>query len=379
MARIKLAEYAAKKLLYPESPGVAIFVDSLDKDLSELDNAMSYIIKVDQGIKKRGKQGLIRLNVTKETAKQAVNELAEKGYRRFIAEPMVTHEDSEEQYVSFERTRSGITLLHSDHGGVDVEAHPETIQRFSVDDAPLPDDFVTHITDCMDKHHLSFVEINPLIIRDGKPLLLDAAVLADSAGEYQSGWSEHDIVEPTTLTEDERGIKELNDNSPAAFTFRILNPDGAIWLLLSGGGASITIADEAMNMGHADLVGNYGEYSGGPTTEESYLYAKAVLASALKSKAPKKAIVIAGGVANFTDVAKTFKGLIRALEERKDELKQAGIKVFVRRGGPNEKEGLRAMETFLKTHDLYGSVHGSSVVLTDVIHEAVDAVETDHA
>jgi len=75
---------------------------------------------------------------------------------------------------------------------------------------------------------------------------------------------------------------------------------------LSGGGASITIADEAMNQGKSSLVGNYGEYSGGPSTEETYLYTLDVLRQVLTSKAPKKAIIIAGGVANFTDVKKTF-------------------------------------------------------------------------
>lgn len=379
MARIKLAEYTAKKLLIPNYLGKPLFLESLEHDAAQLDATTNYIVKVDQGIKKRGKQGLIKLNVTAENAEQAVQELAAKGYRRFIAEPMLPHADSEEKYVSFERGRDGIKVLYSEHGGIDVEAHPESIGSFSVDTVPLPRDFVSHIVDIMNRNHFSFLEINPLVIQNNVPLPLDAAVLADSAGAYQSDWGEDDVVEATTISEDEHTVKELNDNSPAAFTFRILNPDGAIWLLLSGGGASITIADEAMNMGHADLVGNYGEYSGGPTTEESYLYAKAVLTSALKSKAPRKAIVIAGGVANFTDVAKTFKGLIRALDEIKDELKAADVKVFVRRGGPNEKEGLKAMETFLKTHDLYGSVHGSSTVLTDVIHEAIDAVETHDA
>ena len=375
MARVKLAEYAAKKLLVPDYQGHALFLDSVENDASDLDDNTNYIVKVDQGIKKRGKQGLIKLNVAKQDAVKAVRELADKGYRRFIVEPMLAHEDNEERYVSFERLRDGVKILYSEHGGVDVEEHPESIATYNVDNSPLPHSFVDHVVNVMNRNHLSFVEINPLVIHGETPLLLDAAVLADSAGAYQAGWRESDIVEATSVSEDERTIRELNDNSPAAFTFRILNPDGALWLLLSGGGASITIADEAMNAGHADLVGNYGEYSGGPTTEESYLYAKAVLASALKSTAPKKAIIIAGGVANFTDVAKTFKGLIKALDEIKDELKTAGVKVFVRRGGPNEKEGLAAMETFLKTNDLYGSVHGSTAVLTDVIHEAIAAVE----
>src|SRR5690606_3567424 len=147
------------------------------------------------------------------------------------------------------------------------------------------------------------------------------------------------------------------------------------WLLLSGGGASITIADEAANRGKADLIGNYGEYSGGPTREETQIYTEAVLRQVIDSKAPKKAIVIAGGVANFTDEKKTFAGIIDALKDHIEELKVAGIKVYVRRGGPNEKEGLALMKNFLETQGIYGSVHGSDAVLTVVIDEALEAVD----
>jgi len=94
----------------------------------------------------------------------------------------------------------------------------------------------------------------------------------------------------------------------------------------------------------------------------------------LSSKAPKKAIIIAGGVANFTDVAKTFKGIIQALDEVAEILKEQKVKLFVRRGGPNEKEGLKNMEDFLRAKDLYGSVYGSDVVLTEAASEAINYV-----
>lgn len=375
MARVKLSEFRAKNLLVPEYRGVTLRLASLATDTAKLDSEAHYIIKVDQGIKKRGKQGLIVLDVAKSDAEAAVKKLAERGFDRFIAEPMLAHDESEEQYVSFERTRDGITILYSEHGGVTIEEHPDSVKSYTPDDVPLPRDFVDHITDLMDREHLSFIEINPLIIRDNVWTLLDAAVLADSAGMYHASWTEDDIVDAHHTTDSEQTIARMNANSPAAFTFRILNPDGAIWLLLSGGGASITIADEAANEGEAELIGNYGEYSGGPTTEEAYLYTKAALSAMLISKAPRKALVIAGGVANFTDVATTFRGVIRALNEITSELQKAGIRVYVRRGGPHEKEGLAVMTDFLKTHDLYGSVHGSDTVLTDVIHEALEAVD----
>ncbi len=373
---MKLSEYAAKSLLVSEYPGVALHLASLSVDAARLSEGTQYIIKVDQGIKKRGKQGLIRLNVTSGGAEAAVRELAEHGYERFIAEPMLPHEESEERYLSIERMRDGMRILYSPRGGVDIEEHPESIEQYdSVDVTPLPQQFLQHLVEVMNREHLSFVEINPLVVRGDECILLDAAVLADSAGVWQASWREDDIVEARQKTAGELTIAELNDGSPAAFSFRVLNPDGAIWLLLSGGGASITIADEAANRGKADLIGRYGEYSGGPTREETQLYTEAVLGQVFASRAPKKAIVIAGGVANFTDVKKTFAGIIDALTGYLGELRAAGIKVYVRRGGPNEQEGLALMEQFLKKHDIYGSVHGSDAVLTVVVDEALEYVD----
>lgn len=376
MARVKLSEHAAKNLLAENYNGTAITLATIDDDIARLSDNETYIIKVDQGIKKRGKQGLIRLNVSKKDANKAVRELAEKGFERFIAEPMLPHDDSEERYMSIERMRDGMRFLYSPQGGINIEEHPESIAQYDdAKDVPLPQDFLHRIVAVMDREHLSFVEINPLVVRGDECILLDAAVLADSAGAWQASWSDTDVVEVGTKSEAEQTITELGDGSPASFSFRVLNPDGAIWLLLSGGGASITIADEAANRGKADLIGNYGEYSGGPTREETQLYATAVLGQAFQSKAPKKAIVIAGGVANFTDVKKTFAGIIDALSAHIETLQKAGIKVFVRRGGPNEAEGLSLMKEFLIKHDIYGSVHGSDEVLTTVVDEALEAID----
>lgn len=376
MARVKLTEYRAKSLLVDNYQGVALHTSTLEDDARWLNAKRKYIVKVDQGMKKRGKQGLIRLNVTRGTVIKAVNELAKKGFERFIAEPMVQHEDDEESYVSLERVRGGVRALCSPRGGVDIEDHPESIDSYDkISDVPLPQEFLKHIVGVMDQEHLSFVEINPLVVQDDKCLLLDAAVLADSAGMRAASWTEDDVVEARQKVETEMTIAGLNDNSPAAFSFRLLNPDGAIWLLLSGGGASITIADEAANRHKADLIGNYGEYSGGPTREETQLYTEAVLGQLFASKAPRKAIIIAGGVANFTDVKKTFAGIIDAFMKHADALKSAGIRVYVRRGGPNEKEGLALMEAFLRKHDIYGSVHGSDAVLTTVVNEALEYVD----
>ena len=48
-----------------------------------------------------------------------------------------------------------------------------------------------------------------------------------------------------------------------------------------------------------------------------------------------------GGIANFTNVAATFKGIVTALLEFQPKLVEHNISLYVRRAGPNYQEGLR--------------------------------------
>lgn len=54
-------------------------------------------------------------------------------------------------------------------------------------------------------------------------------------------------------------------------------------------------------------------------------------------------MIIGGGIANFTNVATTFKGIVRALQEYQLKLAEGKVVVYVRRAGPNYQEGLRIM------------------------------------
>ena len=63
-----------------------------------------------------------------------------------------------------------------------------------------------------------------------------------------------------------------------------------------------------------------------------------------RERDPKgKVLIIGGGIANFTDVAKTFTGIIQALTEYKQKLIDGKVRIWVRRGGPNYREGLAKM------------------------------------
>jgi succinyl-CoA synthetase beta subunit len=137
----------------------------------------------------------------------------------------------------------------------------------------------------------------------------------------------------------------------------------------------VTLADEVHNQGFGKELGNYGEYSGNPNEEETLHYARQVLKLMLHSKARRKVLVISGGVANFTDVRVTFRGVVRALEEVKKELREQGIRVFVRRGGPYEVQGLAMMQRFLEEESLLGVVAGPDMALSEIVPRALASLK----
>jgi ATP-citrate lyase beta-subunit len=380
MSRVKITEYRAKKLLLGDAyKGIAVTSGGVAS--RGLPNGR-YVVKVDQGVKQRYKKGLLFLDQSAVEVPKAIAALKKKGYSRFLVEPYSPHDVRDEQYLSFERVRGGVRIMHAKEGGVEIESHPEKVTTVLLSQA-LPymvvpgvsKVFLKRCIKVFEDNYFSFLEINPLV--GDTPL--DAAVLVDSAAAFfTDGWSEDDIVKAKTKHPAEEAVAELQKTSPASFKLTVLNPDGSLFFLLSGGGGSIVIADEAALAGYGKEIGNYGEYSGGPTREETYLYAKEVIALMLSSKGKalrqaqgKKALVIAGGIANFTDIRTTFLGIIDALTESATVMRKAGIKVYVRRGGPHEDDGLALMRAFLEKEKLLGAVYGSDVIITKAVDDAL--------
>ena len=318
-----------------------------------------------------------------EEMKLAIAAWEKKGFSQFIIEPLYPVEASEEQYFSLERIRDGLRMLHAKGGGIDVEEHPGSVRDYMIGSdedidavarqSSLPTDFLRGVVGVFDKNHFAFLEINPLVVRGNDVTALDAAVLVDSAGEFfvKDAWGSADVITPPAKHVSESNVAKLAATTPASLKLTVINPDGALFFLLSGGGGSIVIADEAQLQGVGGMIANYGEYSGGPTREETYLYAKELIELLMQSKSSRKALIIAGGVANFTDVKQTFLGIIDAIKERAQVLRKDGVKVFVRRGGPHEAAGLALMKDFLETEGLFGSVAGSDAVITSAIDEAI--------
>jgi succinyl-CoA synthetase beta subunit len=146
--------------------------------------------------------------------------------------------------------------------------------------------------------------------------------------------------------------------------------------MVAGGGASVIYADTICDLGHARELANYGEYSGDPNTEETYLYCKTILDLMTREKAPNgKVLMIGGAIANFTDVAKTFKGIVMALKEYQDILCDAGVKIYVRRGGPNYEVGLKLMRELGEMLGVPIEVYGPETHMTRIVPLALGGGE----
>ena len=383
MPRRKLSEFKSKSLLF-EKLGVKYSGQEINKSSSTRLADKKYVVKVDQAVKKRAKSGLLKLDRSAQQAKRDIEELLKQGFDYLLVEEYIEHQPSSEKFLSLSLNRNGLQLLYSQKGGIDIEDNQESISRHlfrsrssitaAATNTGLDEKFLKVLVEFFNENYLSSIEINPLIIHEGSPWPLDiAAEVDDAAMSFVTNWGDVDLRNPRRRkdTKQELAVKELNDKSPASFNLEVLNANGSMFMLLSGGGASVTIADEVHNQGLGALLANYGEYSGAPSREETAYYAKNIIELMLKSKSKNKVLIIAGGVANFTDVQATFKGIIDSLSEYKAQLKKHKVEVYVRRGGPNELKGLEDMEKFISGSKLTGKVFGSDVVLTDVVSHSI--------
>ncbi|MCX5825027.1 MAG: ATPase, partial [Deltaproteobacteria bacterium] len=166
-----------------------------------------------------------------------------------------------------------------------------------------------------------------------------------------------------------------DDRTGASLKLIVLHPQGRIWNLVAGGGASVIYADTVADLGLADELANYGEYSGDPSMEDTYEYTKVVLDLMTRKKDPKgrpKFLLVGGSIANFTDVAQTFTGIIKAIEEYSERLKAVNSRIYVRRGGPNYEAGLAKFRKLGASLGLPIEVYGPETHMTKIVRMALE-------
>ncbi|KAI3648822.1 hypothetical protein MP228_006676 [Amoeboaphelidium protococcarum] len=403
------------------------------------------VVKPDQLIKRRGKLGLLGINLDWQAVKQWIVERADTRIsvdgisgtlNAFIIEPFVPHPQETEHYVCIQSVRDGDLVFFYDKGGIDVgdvdsKAQklliPTGVQFQSMKEQVVTDllkgipeqdnkravlyDFLLRLHTVYADLNFTYLEINPLVVLPAKSaqdppqvIYLDLAAKIDQTAEFESGkyWSQAlsplqlqsqlpnnnnsnasvSLTFPAPfgreLTPEEAYIAELDSKTGASLKLTVLNPEGRIWTMVAGGGASVVYSDAIAAHGFAHELANYGEYSGAPSETQTYEYAKTLLdlMTRQKHKSESKVLLIGGGIANFTNVAATFKGIVRALREFKQRILDVGCKIWVRRGGPNWQEGLKLIRGVGEELDLDLAVYGPETHITAIVEMALGKSST---
>lgn len=421
MAQRGVKEYDGKRMLARywseyvsedfDFPGKVVLVDS-GTDLDALSTEHPWlveeklVVKPDQLFGKRRKHGLIKANATFAEVREWINERMGREVTigevtdeltHFLIEPFVPHE--EEYYIAIRSNRDGDTLFFSNHGGVDIESVWDTVATIDVgveediaeidiekklpSDTP-PDkkklfaDFVRGLFKLYTELGYAYLEINPFVVSGKSIVPLDLVVRIDDTAHFECSSKWGDLTFPAPfgrkLSKEEQFIKDMDEKTGASLKLTILNPKGRVWTMVAGGGASVIYADTIVDLGYGGELANYGEYSGDPSTDETYEYAKTILDLMTREKDPQgrpKFLLIGGGIANFTDVAKTFKGIITALRDYRKKLIDTDVRIYVRRGGPNYQEGLRMMKDLGEEIGVPTEVYGPETHMTRIVDMAL--------
>ncbi|MCJ1339440.1 glutathione synthetase ATP-binding domain-like protein [Bachmanniomyces sp. S44760] len=352
-----------------------------------------------------------------------------KGYlRQFLVEPFVPHPDGTEYYININSVRDGDWILFTHEGGVDVgdvdtkakkllipvdlTEYPsnEEIAAVLLEDVPkgvhkVLVDFITRLYAVYVDCQFTYLEINPLVVvpnadaTSAEVHFLDLAAKLDQTAEFECGvkWAvarsplalgipgakpvdgkvsidagppmEFPAPFGREMSKEETYIAELDAKTGASLKLTVLNAKGRIWTLVAGGGASVVYADAIASSGFANELANYGEYSGAPTETQTYHYARTVLDLMLRAPLhPEgKVLFIGGGIANFTNVASTFKGVIRALREVASTLNEHKVQIWVRRAGPNYQEGLKNIKAVGQELQLNMHVYGPDMHVSGIV------------
>ncbi len=359
------------------------------------------VVKPDQLFGKRGKHGLLGLNLDLDGVRTWVDERMGREVTvgrttdkltTFIIEPFVPHDPQEEMFIAVRTTREADVIYFSPQGGIEIEENWDSVVQIpvpvlrdiaEVDVAgqmpPFPGretvaEFVVALYKFFVDLAFTYLEINPFAFVGHEVVPLDFVGQVDDTAAFLVGDKWGDLPFPPAFgmkfTPEEQYIRELDERGGSSLKLTVLNPQGRVWPMVAGGGASVIYADTVSDLGYGQELACYGEYSGNPSTDETREYARTLLDLMTRVPDPQgraKYLLIGGGIANFTDVAKTFTGIIDALREYREKLVQNRVHIYVRRGGPNYREGLAMMRRLGEELGVPVEVYGPETHMTRIV------------
>ncbi len=351
------------------------------------------VVKAHEALGSRFKLGLVKVDLDLKGAETAAKEMLGRQIgsitvSQVIVSEMVPHK--EEYYCAIKSTREGSDVLVANCGGIEVESNWDRVKRLSLEVGQAPSseqlvqlakeagfsdpltakmaEFAGKLFACFDNEDAQYLEVNPVVVRqaDGALVALDAVTLLDGDAKFRHpDWNFAFAAEfGRAYSKDELDVMAVDSKIKGSVKF-IEIPGGDTAMLPAGGGASVYYSDAVVARG--GKLANYAEYSGDPPD-----WAVEVLTEKVCSLRGIKNIIVGGAIANFTDVKKTFGGIINGFRKAKSDGKLEGVKIWVRRGGPREKEGLDAMRA-LKEEGFDINVFDRYTPLTDIVDKAVQS------
>ena len=226
------------------------------------------VVKVDQLIKRRGKNGLIKVNASFEEATKWISDMMNVSktvegttgvLNNFLIEQLVPHKQSEEYYLCIHTDREGDEILFHHEGGVDVgdvDAKATRV-RFSEDEVPsskqISDSLLSKLKDEKRKKmvasyvrsllllyrelHFCYFEINPLVCLSDRVVALDVASVLDETAEYlcHEKWG-NNLTFATPFgrppAKEEAYIRSLDAKTGASLKLTLLNRHGRVWTMV---------------------------------------------------------------------------------------------------------------------------------------------------
>ena len=373
-----------------------VVVTSVD-ELTKLGQANEWlkksklVVKAHEALGSRFKLGLVKVDLDLPAAEAATKEMIGRQVgsitvSQVIVSEMIPHK--EEYYCAVKSTREGTDVLVANCGGIEVESNWDRVKRLTLEVGQRPAaeafeklakdagftgvlvkkmaDFAGKMFACFDNEDAQYLEVNPVVLReqDSELIALDAVTLLDGDAKFRHpDWNFAFAAEfGRAYSRHEMEVMAVDSKIKGSVKF-IEIPGGDTAMLPAGGGASVYYSDAVVARG--GKLANYAEYSGDPPD-----WAVEVLTDKVCSLPGIKNIIVGGAIANFTDVKKTFGGIINGFRKAQSEGKLKGVKIWVRRGGPREKEGLDAMRA-LKNEGFDINVFDRNTPLTDIVDMAL--------
>lgn len=374
---MKLHEHEAKQILGEHG---------LEIPSQELESGREYVVKAQILANNRMEMDAIQFAKDVEEAEALKQEMIGAEFKGIEPEEVLVEEKTdvqEEYYVSFmydTDTRNPV-MIFSREGGTGIEDReadklvlPDSSQfrfRQFLKEQGFEGKNIIKLGSTLQKLFKTFLdedarllEINPLAKTEDGYTVLDAMMDLEDDASYRHN---RDFPERTATgeekTERELEAEKIDEDDHRGVAGKYTELEGDIGMMLAGGGASLTNMDALIEYGGKPA--NYTEYGGNPPTEKVYRLSKVIM-----SKQGLNGLWHVGGTANNTDIYRTMKGFVQALEEVEPD-----YPIVIRRDGPNADKAFEMLREKKEELDLNMKLFRNDKPMTESAEDLMEMVE----